>query len=112
MAMRANSDPRRVYTRAGMPLVCYGGIYFGPSKGESKINAEKEVRIDVLPNDHGKKKIQVKQKVGKNTVTETWPEQKIEFGTRTAAAAPAKKPAKKKAASKKRAVAAAAEATA
>lgn len=82
MTMRANTDPRRVYTRAGIPLVCFGGIYFGLGKGETKIDTDREVKLEVLSPAGGRKRIEVKQKQGGKTVTETWTEQHIKFGTR------------------------------
>ena len=84
MAMRSSTSPRRVYPRAGSYVVCYGGVYFGPKgKEETKINTDKEVKIEVLDNSGGKKRIQVSQKVGsKPAVTETWTEKNIVFEKR------------------------------
>lgn len=87
MAMRAANAPRRLYMRAGSPIVCYGGVYFGPpANKESKINAEKEVTIEVLENSGGKKRIAVTQRAGKSgKVTENWNEKKIVFEKRESA---------------------------
>jgi len=86
--MRSSTSPRRVYTRNGSLVLCYGGIYFGPNaKKGTEINSEKEVRIEVLENSHGKKRIQVTQKVGKKpAIVETWAEQELTFTPRTASA--------------------------
>lgn len=88
MAMKSASAPRRIYVRKGSPVVCYGGIYFGPAANkESKINVEKEVTIEVLENAGGKKRIAVAQKQGKaGKVTENWSEKKLVFEKRAAAA--------------------------
>jgi hypothetical protein len=87
MSMRSSTSPRRVYTRAGSVVVCYGGIYFGPlSNKESKINPEKEVRIEVLDKSGGKSRIKVTQKVGSHpAVTETWNEKHLTFEKRASA---------------------------
>lgn len=78
MAMRSATSPRRVYTRGGSPIVCFGGAYYGPpAKKESKINVEKEVTIEVLENSGGKKRIAVTQKSGSKKVTEQWGEKQI-----------------------------------
>jgi hypothetical protein len=87
MAMRSSTSPRCVYVRAGSPIVCYGGLYFGPpANKKTKIDAEKEVTIEVLEKSGGKARIAVTQKVGKNKVTETWNEKHLTFEKRTAAA--------------------------
>lgn len=87
MAMRSSTSPRRIYTRGGFPLVCYGGVYFGPpANKESKINAEKEVTIEVLENSGGKKRIAVSQRAGKaGKVTENWNEKHLTFEKRASA---------------------------
>lgn len=87
MAMRSSDAPRRLYLRAGAPVTCYGGIYFGPKQNEtSKLNPEKEVRIEVLDNSGGKKRIKVTQKVGsKPAVSETWIEKHLVFQPRASA---------------------------
>ena len=85
MAMRSNSSPRRVYTRKGTPLVCFSGVYFGPkADSETAINTAREVRIEVVAQAGGRKRIEVRQAAGKHSVTETWVEKHLEFGTRTA----------------------------
>jgi hypothetical protein len=81
MSMKSSSAPRRVYARNGSPLVCYGGLYFGPARG-SQIDCERTVRIAVLPRSHGKARIAVTQGLGDNAVTENWSEQHIVFGSR------------------------------
>lgn len=86
MAMRSTTSPRRIYVRSGSPVVCYGGIYFGPKANtESTINVEKEVTIEVLDKAGGKARIAVTQKVGKNKVTETWNEKHLTFEKRVSA---------------------------
>jgi len=86
MAMRSSSSPRRVYFRAGTPLVCFSGVYFGPkADAESAINPEREVRIEVLDQAGGRKRIAVTQASGKSKVTETWTEKHLTFATRGAA---------------------------
>lgn len=84
MAMRSSSAPRRVYSRGGSYVVCFGGVYFGPpANKESKINVEKEVTIEVLENSGGKKRIAVSQRAGKaGKVTENWNEKHLTFEKR------------------------------
>lgn len=86
MAMRALNSGRRVYTRGGSMVLCHGGKYFGPkANAESAINAEKEVRIEVLEKSGGKARIQVTQKHGKNpAVVEVWNEKTLTFVPRGA----------------------------
>lgn len=87
MAMRSSSSPRRLYSRGGSYVVCYGGVYFGPlANKETKINPDKEVTIEVLENSGGKKRIAVTQRAGKGKVTETWNEKHLVFKPREAAA--------------------------
>jgi hypothetical protein len=78
MAMKSATSPRRLYVRAGTPVVCYGGLYFGPGRGASEINADKTVKIEVLPRSHGKARIAVTQ----GTVVENWSEQHLVFASR------------------------------
>lgn len=87
MAMRSSTSPRRVYSRGGSFVVCYGGVYFGPkANAESKINVDKEVTIEVLENSGGKKRIAVSQRAGKaGKVTETWNEKHLTFEKRASA---------------------------
>lgn len=86
MAMRSSTAPRRIYVRAGLPVVCYGGLYFGPpANKESKINVEKEVTIEVLEKAGGKARIAVTQKVGGKKVTENWGEKHLTFESRKSA---------------------------
>jgi len=89
MAMRSSTSPRRLYSRGGSMVVCYAGVYFGPkANSESAINVEKEVKIEVLENAGGKKRIQVTQKVGKNpAVVEVWNEKHLTFAKRGEATA-------------------------
>lgn len=73
MAMRSSTSPRRVYTRKGSLLVSFGGGFFGPTAGEpTEINPEKEVRIEELDPAGGRARVQVRQRKGKGSVTETW----------------------------------------
>lgn len=84
MAMRSSTAPRRVYSRKGSPLVCFAGMYFGPSaKEESAIEAGKEVKIEVLDAVGGRKRIQVTARVGKGKVSENWTEKKVVFQPRS-----------------------------
>lgn len=87
MAMRSSTSPRRLYSRGGSMVVCYAGVYFGPkANSESKLNIEKEVRIEVLENSGGKKRIQVTQKVGsKPAIVEVWNEKHLTFEKRATA---------------------------
>ncbi len=85
MSMRSSTSPRRIYVRGGIPLVCYSGVYFG-KKSASEIDPAKEVKIEVLEASHGKKRIAVTQRKGKNTVTENWTEQSLTFAKRGAKA--------------------------
>ena len=79
MSMKSATSPRRIYLRAGRPLACFGGLYFGPASNKtSAINTEKTVRIEVLKRDHSKARIAVTQ----GDVTETWSEQKVVFASR------------------------------
>ncbi len=84
MAMRSSSSPRRVYTRAGSVVVCYGGVYFGPKANtETKIDSDKEVKIEVLDKVGGKARIKVTQKIGSRpAVNETWNEKVLTFEKR------------------------------
>jgi hypothetical protein len=86
MSMRSSSAPRRVYSRGGSFVVCYGGVYFGPkASAESKINVEKEVTIEVLDSAGGKKRIAVTQRGKAGKVTETWNEKHLTFEKRASA---------------------------
>jgi hypothetical protein len=78
MAMKSASSPRRLYLRAGSPVVCYAGLYFGPGRGTSAINADKTVKIEVLPRSHGKARIAVSQ----GETVENWSEQHLVFASR------------------------------
>lgn len=85
MSMRSSTSPRRIYVRNGNPLVTYGGLYFGPTAnaGESQINPDKEVKIEVIAKAGGKSRIKVTQKVGSRpAVTETWNEKRLTFEPR------------------------------
>jgi len=85
MAMLTASSPRRVYVRHGVSLTCFGGVYFGPkTETTSVINPTLKVRIAVLPQAGGYKRIQVSQGTLTNTVTEVWTEKRLTFATRGA----------------------------
>lgn len=75
--MKAQTEPRKIYTRNGVTHILYGGVTFGPGKGETFINPEKEVKIEVLDPVAGRKRIQVKQMVNKKTRTEVWQQVKV-----------------------------------
>jgi hypothetical protein len=72
--MRAQNEPRRIYSRNNVTHVCYGGVYFSPGREGTAINTEREVKIEVLDPVGGRKRIQVTQRVGKRTLKETWRE--------------------------------------
>lgn len=95
MSMRSATSPRRLYTRSGSVVVCYGGIYFGPkSNAETKMNSAKEVRIEVLDPAFGTKRIQVTQKIGRqDPVVEVWTEKELTFEKRAPKAPKAEAPA-------------------
>lgn len=83
MSMRSSTSPRRVYARKGSLLVCFQGVYFGPGKDQpTEIDVEKEVRIEVLDAAGGRKRIQVRQRKGKGSVTETWNQKNVVFEPR------------------------------
>lgn len=76
--MRAQTDPRRVYSRNDVVHVCYGGVYYSPGKdGKTEINTDREVKIEQLDAIAGKNRISVTQRVGQKTVKETWRETKV-----------------------------------
>jgi hypothetical protein len=87
MAMRSKTDGRRVYPRGGSLVALYGGVYFGPKANEStKIDSEREVKIEVLDKSGGKARIKVSQKVGSRpAVVETWNEKNLVFQPRASA---------------------------
>jgi len=71
--MRAESAPRKVYSRNGVTHICFQGLYFKPAKGQTKIDPEREVNhIEALDRAGGKARIALHQKVGGKTITETW----------------------------------------
>lgn len=75
MSMKSSSDPRRVYARYGLPIVCYGGTYFGPGRKPSAVTTAYPVRIDVRERSHGKARITVTQDTEDGIITENWSEQ-------------------------------------
>lgn len=85
--MRSKTDGRRVYPRGGSLVTLYGGVYFGPlANSESKIDSEKEVKIEVLDKSGGKARIKVTQKIGSRpAVHETWNEKNVVFQPRATA---------------------------
>lgn len=85
MAMRSASAPRRVYSHKGTLLVMIGGTYFSPGKEATEINVDKEVRTEMLESAGGRKRIQVSQRAGKKTVTETWRQANPKFEPRASA---------------------------
>lgn len=82
--MRAQSDPRRVYSRNAVTHVLYGGVAFGPGKEGTSVNVEREVRIAVLDPAGGRKRVEVTQRVGQRTVKETWRQVTVPVTHRTA----------------------------
>jgi hypothetical protein len=87
MAMRSTTSPRRIYLRAGSPLVCFGGVYFGPMGTKaSTIDHNNEVRLEILSpsTKTGKKRVKVTQKVGRQEpIVETWIEKNVVFQKRS-----------------------------
>jgi hypothetical protein len=84
MSMRAHNAPRRVYTRNGVTVLCFGGMYFGPGKEGTKVNTDREVKFQVIDAAGGKKRIEVSQKVGKTNVKEVWRETTLAIKSRKA----------------------------
>ncbi len=81
MTMRANDAPRKLYTRGGIPLVCYAGLYFGPgAKLTSQVDPTKEIRVKVVKPAGGRKRVEITQ--GK--VHETWHEHHVTVHHRAA----------------------------
>jgi hypothetical protein len=77
MTMKKASDPRRIYLRAGAPLLCFQGRYFTP-RDTSACNLENSVRCEALPPSGGRHRITVTQKHGKLPATvETWKELEV-----------------------------------
>lgn len=74
MSMRSKNAPRRVYTRNGLTLLSYGGLFFAAGKEGTKVNPEREVRFEVIDPAGGRKRVEVTQKVGSKTVKEVWRE--------------------------------------
>jgi hypothetical protein len=79
MTMRAHTDPRKIYARAGQLLVCFEGAYFGTPAEKTHIDPDKEVKCAELPRAGTKARVKVTQ--GKTT--ETWPEQRLKVQHRT-----------------------------
>lgn len=82
MAMRSVNSPRRLYKRNGNMLLCFSGRYFGPRSGEKTfvvIDPAREVKIELLSNAGGKRRIRIEQvAAGGASVVETWTEKTIE----------------------------------
>lgn len=85
MAMRSSTSPRRVYSHKGTLLVMHGGVYFSPGKEASEINVDKEVKLEVLESAGGRRRIEVTQRAGKNTIKETWRQANVKFEKRAEA---------------------------
>jgi hypothetical protein len=86
MSMRTKSAPRRIYVRASKSLVCFGGLYFGPSeKNGSELDVATEVTIETLAPVGGRKRIKVTQVIGDKRSSENWVEKHLNFATRKAA---------------------------
>lgn len=78
MGMRSYNSPRRVYTYAGSPVICYSGAYYGPkADATSQIRTDKEVHVLEHSSVGGRTRIAVTQRVGKNTVSEVWIEKRV-----------------------------------
>lgn len=108
MAMRSASDPRRVYSKYGMLVVCQAGVIFTPkANATTEINVDKEVRLELLADKSGgKRRMKVMQggSVKDPKVSEVWLEKDL-YGTAKAAPAKKKSGGSKKKASKKAEVA-------
>lgn len=85
MSMRSATAPRRVYSHKGTLLVMHGGCYFSPGKEQTEVSVDKEVKIEVLDSAGGRKRIQITQRAGKNTVRETWKQANVKFESRATA---------------------------
>jgi hypothetical protein len=76
MSMKNAAAPRRVYLRAGIPLICVAGLYFGNRK--STFTIDEPVTTVPAKRDHGKARLTVTQ----GDKVEVWTEQHIVFGSR------------------------------
>lgn len=87
MTMRSKTSPRRIYIRTGKSLLCFGGLYYGPSdKKPTVLDKDLEVTCEVLPTVGGRKRVEVTQMVGDKRRVENWVEKHIVFAHREAAA--------------------------
>lgn len=72
MSMITKDSPRKLYTRKGLPVVCFDGKYFSPT-GESAVDVERTVTCEPLKSDGKRARVEVTQKVkGKASIVETW----------------------------------------
>jgi hypothetical protein len=67
---------RRIYVRNGTDLVLFGGAVFRPTKAGTKIDPAREVRVEPIDPAGGRKRVEVQQKRGAQTVKEGWVEQR------------------------------------
>jgi len=70
--MRAQTDPRRIYTRNDITHVCFKGTHFSPGREGTALDAAREVKLEELPAAGGKQRVEVTQRVGGKNVKETW----------------------------------------
>ena len=70
--MRAQTDPRRVYSRNHITHVCFAGVYFSPGRDGTALDLAREVKIEQLPAAGGKQRVEVTQRVGGKNVKEVW----------------------------------------
>lgn len=70
--MKARTEPHRVYTRNDVVHVCFNGAYFGPGKAGTRLKTDREVQVEELDAVGGRKRVAVKQRVGKRTLREVW----------------------------------------
>ena len=71
MSMKSSDSPRRVYVRAGLPIVCFNGLYFASKKSSVKVDAP--VTVETGKTVFGKSTVKVVQ--GK--LEEKWSEIEI-----------------------------------
>lgn len=81
--MKSSTAPRRVYPRSGSLVICYAGMYFGPKANSASVIPDgASVRCVSLPASHGKRRLEVKARVGGKTITETWIQTPVVFKAR------------------------------
>ncbi len=83
--MRSKNSARRLYTRAGRPLVCISGAYFGPKSDEPTfVDASKEITHETLEPVEGVRCIRIEQiAAGGASIVEVWYETQPKFTHRS-----------------------------